>query len=89
MYVPLPFRSAISHTCRLKSIKIKVKIEIRSKPVITGNWVIDFYRLPIFVDWSVSILIDNDQFLLTIKIIDLLHPGYMYFDPCGPSFYDI
>ena len=35
---------------------------------------IDFYRHPIFVDWLVSNLIDNDRLLSTIEIIDMLRP---------------
>ena len=45
----------------------------RSKSIITRNCVIDFYRLLIFVDWSVSNMIDNYRFLLTIEIINVLH----------------
>ena len=59
----------ISDTCRLKLIKINHN---RTKSIIKINCVIDFYRFLIFFDWLVSTTIDNDWFLLTIEIIDML-----------------
>ena len=58
----------ISDTCWLKSIKID---QSRPKSIITKNCVIDFYRHPIFVDWLVSNLIDNDRLtkLLTCYVL--------------------
>ena len=47
---------------RSKSIKINHN---RTKSIITRNCVIDFYRFPIFVDWFVSTMIDNDRILST------------------------
>ena len=44
----------------------------RSKSIITRKFVIDFYRFPIIVDWLVSTFIDNDWFLSTIGIIDII-----------------
>ena len=41
------------------------------------NCVMDFYRHPIFVDWLVSNLIDNDRLLSTIEIIDMVPPVYL------------
>ena len=71
-----------TRTCRFKSIKVD---QSRSKSIITKNCVIDFYRHPIFVDWLVSNLIDNDRLLSTIEIIDMLRPDYLKFNcwiPC-------
>ena len=62
----------ISDTCRLKLIKINHN---RTKSTIKINCVIDFYRFLIFFDWLVSTTIDNDRFLSTIEIIDMLRPG--------------
>jgi len=56
---------------RSKSIKINHN---RTKSIITINCVIDFYRFPIFVNWLVSTTINNDWFLSTIEIIDMLRP---------------
>lgn len=40
----------------------------RSKPIITRNFAIDFYRFPMLVSWLVSNSIDNDSLLSTFKI---------------------
>ena len=56
---------------RSKSIKINHN---RTKSIITRNCVIDFYPFPIFVDWFVSTMIDNNRILSTIGIIDMLRP---------------
>ena len=39
--------------------------------LVDWNRVIDFYRLPIFVDWLLSTTIDNDRLLWIIEIIDM------------------
>ena len=42
----------------------------RSKSKITKTGVIDFYRLPMLIDWLVSITIDYVRFLPSIENID-------------------
>ena len=58
-----------------KSIKSIANYRNRSKSIITKTRVIDFYRIPIVIDWLVSITIDYVRFLSSIENIDLLRPG--------------
>ena len=61
-----------------KSIKSIANYRNRSKSIITKTRVIDFYRIPIVIDWLVSITIDYVRFLSSIENIDLLRPAYTY-----------
>ena len=61
-------------TFRLKS---NPNTRSRSKSIITRKFVTDFYRFPIIVDCLVSTFIDNERFLSTIGIIDMLLSVYL------------
>ena len=65
------YLSILFDKSRLKS---NSNTKSRSKSIITRNFVIDFYRFPIFADYLVSTFIDNDRLLATIGIIDMLRP---------------
>ena len=67
------FYLSILFDLTVSQLKSNPNTKSRSKSIITRKFVIDFYQFPIIVDWLVQTFIDNDRFLSTIRIIDMLH----------------